>query len=925
MPRFVPVTLALALLLLPIAPAQARAASAHRVHVLPAASGLTSTQTTSGAISQVTLANGLKVIFKENHASPVVTWVVAYKVGSRNEGAGITGSAHLLEHMMFKGTKTLGKGQVAQILDRNGAESNAGTWTDWTRYFETYSADRLDLGLMIESARMRDALILDSERQSEMTVVRNELERGESDPNRLLYQSVYATAFKAHPYHHPTIGWRSDVEGVSTAQLKHFYDTYYQPNNAVAVMVGDFKTSDALALVHKYFDPIPKGPTPPQVYTVEEPQLGERRVTLRRRGETNLLQLAFHIPGVASKDIGPLLVLDTVLSSGVTSRMYQALVEKQVATSAWSDVGINKDPSLFRVGATLKPNGDHLTVERALQAQLDAIKATPVTAKELEKAKSQAEADYIYQNEGTQGLAFSLASYETQDHWQRAFQLLDEIRAVTADDLTRVSKSYLNVDNRTTAWYVATPDGPLPPANPSANAGKATVNGKRPEIHAPYAFERREVPVRTTTPPTRVVLPNGLTVIVLENDSSQTVNLDGFERAGSIEDPKDEQGLASAVSALLDAGTAKRDKLALAGDLEGASASVNFSSGTLNTGISGHWIAKDTDLALGALAEELMTPTFPQGELDKLKTRWLASIRQSEDQPSTRAGRAFSQLLYPQGHPFYVLDLDAQLAGVNKISRADLVNFHQRYFGPNHTTLVLVGKLKANTVIPKLQQLFASWPKAAGESLSEIPDAPLGQARRVVVSLPDKSNVEIRYGHTSPLKRKTPEYYAAQLANYVLGGDTLTGRLGLQLRDQMGLTYGVSSGFNAGLGGGAWRAGVTVNPANADTAIDALTNEVKRFLQGGITERELDFAKSAFIGGQAVGLASNAGMASSLATIELYGLGLDYWGRYGHLIHAVTVPAANLAARKLIHPDAANVVIVGPYVQGTGKPKAARP
>jgi zinc protease len=920
MTRFAPVALAVALILAPAAPVSARPHSAKHLQ----APALAVSQTISGAVSQVTLANGLKVIFKENHASPVVTWVVAYKVGSRNEGPGITGSAHLLEHMMFKGTKTLGKGQVAQILDRNGAESNAGTWTDWTRYFETYSADRLELGLMIESARMRDALILDSERQSEMTVVRNELERGESDPNRLLYQSLYSTAFKAHPYHHPTIGWRSDVEGVSTAQLKHFYDTYYQPNNAVAVMVGDFKTADALALVHKYFDVIPKGPTPPAVYTTEEPQLGERRVILRRRGETNLLQLGYHIPGVASKDIGSLLVLDTVLSSGVTSRMYQALVEKQIATSAWSDVGINKDPSLFRVGATLKPNGDHITVERALQAQLDAIKTTPVTAKELEKAKSQAEADYIYQNEGTEGLAFSLASYETQDHWQRAFSLLDDIKAVTADDLTRVCKTYLNVDNRTTAWYVATADGPMPP-NANSSSGQATVNGKRPEIHTPYAFERREVPVRKTIPPSRVVLPNGMTVIVLENDASQTVNLDGFERGGAIEDPQDEKGLASAVSALLDAGTAKRTKLQLAEDLEGASASVGFGAGTLTTSITGHWIAKDTDLALGALAEELMTPTFPQVELDKLKTRWLASIRQSEDQPSTRSARAFSQLLYPQGHPFYVLDQAAQLAGVNKITRDDMVAFHQRFFGPNHTTLVLVGKIKASTVVPKLEQLFKGWQAAPATATTEVPDAPLNKAQRVIVSMPDKSNVEIRYGHTSPVKRTSPDYYAALLANYVLGGDTLTGRLGLQLRDQMGLTYGVSSAFNAGMGGGAWRAGVTVNPANADTAITALTNEVKRFLAGGITQRELDFAKSAFIGGQAVGLASNAGMASSLASIELYGLGLDYWGRYPHLIHAVTAQAANQAARKLIHPELANVVIVGPYAPASATPKAAHP
>ncbi|MDB5101897.1 MAG: peptidase domain protein [Cyanobacteria bacterium RYN_339] len=904
--RLVPALLILAIAL----PAQARAPLSARP--APQASAILRVATPTGPVAEVTLANGLKVLLKENHASPVVSWVVSYKVGSRNEGPGITGSAHLLEHMMFKGTKTLGKGQVAQILDRNGANSNASTWQDWTRYFETYSSDRLELGLMIESARMRDALILDKERQSEMTVVRNELERGESDPNRQLYYAMFATAFKAHPYHHPTIGWRSDVEGVSTAQLKKFYDTYYQPNNAVAVLVGDFKLETALPLIHRYFDPLPKGPTPPTVHTIEEPQLGERRVVLRRRGQTNMLQLGFHIPAASSKDIAPLLVLDSVLSNGVTGRMYQALVEKKIATSAWTDVGVNHDPSLFRAGATLEPGADHLTVERALMTQLDGVKAAPVTALELAKAKSQAEADYVYENEGTQGVAFSLASYACIDRWQRGVQLLDEIKAVTAADLQRVAKSYLNADNRTVAWYVGTPDGPVPPAVSNMGGGKAEGKGKRGDIHAPYAFERHDAPPRHTIPPVRQTLSNGMVLITLENPESQTVALDGYVQGGSLEDPTDRMGAASATAALLDAGTAKRTKLQLAEDLEGRSISLGFSAGTTVTSLSGRCLAKDTDPLLGALAETLMTPTFPQAELDKLKQRWSASIRQAEDQPGTRASRAFSQLLYPPGHPFYVDELGKQLADVAALKREDLVAYHQRYHGPNKAVLVLVGKLKAADVASKLTTLFAGWPKAAGETPMHIANVPLGPGKRVVVAMPDKTNVDVRVGHATPLERTSPDYLAASLANFVLGGSTLTGRLGLKLRDEMGLTYGVSSGFSAGLGGGNWRAGVTVNPANVETAQGALAGELTRFLKDGLTGRELEFARSAFIGGQAVGLATNAGMAGSLSNIELYGLGLDYWARYPRLVRAVTVDAANQAARKLIHPDKLHTVIVGP-------------
>jgi zinc protease len=408
------------------------------------------------------------------------------------------------------------------------------------------------------------------------------------------------------------------------------------------------------------------------------------------------------------------------------------------------------------------------------------------------------------------------------------------------------------------------------------------------------------------------VLPNGMVLITLENPQSQTVALDGYVTGGSLEDPTDRQGVASAVAALLDAGTRKRTKLQLADDLETVSAGIGYSAGTTATNLSGHCLAKDTPTMLTALAETLMLPSFPQEELDKLKTRWSASIRQAEDQPGTRAGRAMSQLIYPPGHPFYIDEAAKQLADVAALRREDLVAFHQRYHGPNHTVLVLVGKLSSAEVAAKLQTLFAGWPAAPGATPLHVPDVPLAPARRVVVPMPDKTNVEVRVGHASPLTRTSPDYLPASLANYVLGGSTLTGRLGLKLRDELGLTYGVSSGFLAGLGGGNWRAGVTVNPANVEAARTAMAGELTRFLKDGVTARELEFARSAFIGSQAVGLATNAGMAGSLSGIELYGLGLDYWTRYPRLVRGVSVEAANAAARKLIHPDKLHTVIVGP-------------
>jgi zinc protease len=877
-----------------------------------AAPAVRTVQTQAGAVKEVVLANGLKVLLKENHAAPVVTWAVGYKVGSRNEPVGATGSAHLLEHMLFKGTKTLGKGQIARLLERNGADYNAFTDFDMTCYNETYSSDRLELGLMTEAARMRDALILDNERASEMTVVRNEMERGESDPGSVLWEEVTTTAFKSHPYHHPIIGWRADVENVPTKQLKGYYDAYYQPNNAVAVLVGDFNSADALKLIERYFGGFAKGAVQPSVYTQEETQLGERRITLERRGETNLLQLAYHIPQATHKDIPALMVLDTVLSSGITSRLYQAIVDKEIANSAWSNVGTYRDPNLFRVGATLKPGGSHAEVEKALEAQLELVKRAPISADELAKAKAQAEAGIIYQNEGTQGMAFQLAYWEAMGGWNHGFEVMKALQKITAADVQRVAKAYLTKDNRTVGWYVATADGPVPPQPKNAGSGKAAGSNTKAQQPKVMPFEARAFHPRKLTTPVRKVLANGLTVLVLPNESSQTVSVAGFIGAGGLLDPKGKSGLATAVASMLDNGTSKRTKLQLAGDLERVSASVGFSGGILSTTISGSMLAKDLDLGLTAMAEELRMPSFPETELAKMKHRWVDAIKQGEDDPSTRADRAFNHAVYPASHPYYELDPQDGIAEIEGLSVDDLKAFHSRYYGPNTTTLVVVGKVKPDAVVAKLEKLFDGW-KRAEEAKLVVPPVAAGAPKQVVVPMMDKTNVEILFGHAEGVKRKDPAYYATSLANDVLGGNTLTGRLGVKLRDEMGLTYGVYSSFGAGLGVGTWRASITVNPANADTAVKALRDEVNRFVTKGLTPQELAFAKSSFIGSQAQGLSTNGGMASSLSNIEFWGLGLDYWSRYPGLIQGVTLEQANAAARKLIAPAKANVVIVGPY------------
>ncbi len=424
------------------------------------------------------LANGLKVLLVENRVAPVVTLLVLYKVGSRNEAVGHTGATHLLEHMLFKGTPTFNKArntQIAATLQKIGADFNATTWYDRTNYFETVPSDQLDLAVRLEADRMRHSFIADADRQAEMSVVRNVLERGLNEPPLELDEAVYATAFREHPYHHPTIGWRADVENVPTARLKEFYDTFYQPNNATVILVGDFAPVPALALITEQFGMHPATRAPiPEVYTDEPAQEGERRIIVRRAGELAHVQIAHHTPAVlgqmnvlanetlaaraakppAANDIYALVVLAAALAHGLTSRLYQALVEPQLAISVTSNCDQFRDPGLFNIYATVKPGVAPQAVEEIMLQALARAGAAELPAAEVEKARRQILAQVAYNRDGTHNVAMQLSEAEAVADWRFYTDYATNIARVTAADVRRVALAYFHADNRTVGYFI---------------------------------------------------------------------------------------------------------------------------------------------------------------------------------------------------------------------------------------------------------------------------------------------------------------------------------------------------------------------------------------------------------------------------------------------------------------------------------------
>jgi len=416
--------------------------------VVPAA------EPTLGA-TEATLDNGLRVLVLEDHRSPVVSVQTWYRVGSRNERPGATGLAHFLEHMMFKGTPTHGKGEFARLVEQNGGQDNAFTTQDVTSYFVDIAADKVDMVLDLEADRMRHLLLDPKEIDSERQVVMEERRtRTEDDPDGLLSEELNSLAFKAHPYRWPIIGWMEDIKRINPTELRAFYDTYYQPNNALLVVVGDVKAPEVLDRIRQRFGEIPRGPAPPPVTAVEPPQIDQRRVVVRKAGaQLPVVDLGWHVPSHHSPDAPALELLSTILSEGRASRLYRKLVyERRLALGAGGDYSyFSRDPNLFWFYATPLPGQTPEALEEALLAEIELLKNEPVPEEELVRAKNQIEAGFVWRQDSVHSRASSLAEFELSGSWRLQGDFVPRMRAVTAADLLRVARLYFPPDRKNVA------------------------------------------------------------------------------------------------------------------------------------------------------------------------------------------------------------------------------------------------------------------------------------------------------------------------------------------------------------------------------------------------------------------------------------------------------------------------------------------
>lgn len=884
-------------------------------------------------VTETHLANGLTILTKEDHAAPVAYFSVYYKVGSRYEISGQTGLSHILEHMMFKGTHDLPPGSIAALFQKNGGEINAATSQDYTFYHELIAADRLELAIRIEADRMEGSAFDPVQLSHEMRVVRSELEGDANNPGWQLYNfALLPQAFEAHPYHWPVIGWIPDVEAVATnrAMIYKYYREHYMPNNATVIICGDFETKAAVALCQQYFGIYSAGNLEQHHITPEPAQTGERRVVLKRPGTIGEVLIGYHAPAVGAKDHYVMDVIAQVLSGGRSARLYQDLVEKGIAEGAGADNEDHKDPYLFTLDADDRAGVDNATVEKALEDEVTTLQTTPVTEGELHRAFNQIDAAFTYQNDSVSDQADQIGEYASiaPNGFHYIDDYLKRIHQTTPADIQRVAKEYFTLDNRTVASFEPQPIPPggtlgpppsgehfgvvAPITNPAQKAMLSELN---------HQFNSSTpVPLGKRPSPVRVILPNGMVVIVEENHAVHDVAITGSLRAGSMYDPDNKWGIADFTAGMLERGTTSKSALQLALTLESVGADVNIGASTEEAEFGGRCLTKDFGLTISTLADELRHPAFPADQLEELRGETLSGLEEAKQEAGgtggagTEAQIAFIDAMYPKGHPYWVPTLDQSEEAAKSITRDDLVSFYSNFYRPDTTILVIVGDVNAAQAIAAVKTAFGDWtnPNTPKPSLN-IPDVPVSASAPapIMITKAGESQTNILWGFPDELRRTDKDFYAATIMNFILGGSPLSARIGLNLRDREGLCYTSYSYFDAAHGAGPFTAFVGTNPMNAMRALAGLKQIVAQMRDQGATAQEVQDAKDYLTGAYPITLGTNSGVAQQLLVAQDYGLGLDYIEKRAGYYRGVTLSQVNATARNLLHPNQATLVISG--------------
>jgi len=856
------------------------------------------TPLSSGRFREARLDNGLRAIVLESEDSPIVATALAYGVGSGDEREGETGVSHLLEHMMFKGTRALARGEIDRRTQRAGGRNNAFTGHDATIYLFELAPDKLHVALEIEADRMRNCRLEPGDFASERSVVLEELKRDLDDPWGRLFREVEAALFVRHPYRNPIIGWRDDLERIGRDDLERHYATHYAPDNATLVVTGAARAARVLDAIRRRFGRIARGPARPARRAAEPAPIGEKRVEIRQDVESERLVVAGRGRPLSSGGLAAVDVLKSVLGSGLSSRLHQRLVERdRLATHVDAYHEPRREAGVFLVQAEAQAARDAGAIADALFDEMDALRERLVPDREVEKGKRLAFADFVFSQDTALERAIAIGHWSAVAGVESLRDYPRRLARVTARDVREAAREIFVRDGRVVG--ISRPEkglarGRSRPRPRSTARSRAYRTAPAPALtERPLAFER-------------AVLGNGLRVLVLPRRALPEAAVSLYVEGSRFLETDAKAGLSAVVGDLLDAGTRRRSAVEIAETIESVGGEIQTGS----EGVRARCLARDFGLALSLVAETAIEPAFRRAEFEKTRERLVSEIRAERDDALTLAQRAFDEIVF-RGHPFHrpPRGYERTLAALD---RTDCVRHHRRAFSPGNAILAIAGDVDPKAAIRAAAREFARW-KTGLPVPSPSPPRPLaGRVERFVRT--DREQEQILVGHLG-VRRTDPEFDALLVLDLVFGnGPGCSDRLNRRIRDELGLAYTVSGAITplSGSEPGRLLVHVGTSPEHRARALRVVFEELRRLRAEKPAAGEVEEAKEYLVGSFAFAFETAEQMAVRLLEIERFSLGSDYPSRFAAAVRAVAPDDVVRAARARIHPDRLAIVVAGP-------------
>ncbi|RZT31905.1 M16 family metallopeptidase [Cupriavidus agavae] len=885
--------------------------------------------TTVEGISEYRLPNGLRILLAPDDAQPTTTVNITYLVGSRHENYGETGMAHLLEHLLFKGTPSLPGRTIPTEFARRGMQYNGTTNQDRTNYFQTFAAsdDNLDWALRMEADRMVNSFVARPDLDSEMTVVRNEMEIGENNPMRMLQQQMYAAAYRWHNYGKAVIGARSDVERVGIDNLRAFYRRYYQPDNAVLVVTGQFDPARTLTRIEQAFGPIPR-PTRvlPAEYTVEPPQEGTREVSLTRSGDSRIVAAMYHVGPGAHPDMTALDMLSVILADTPGGRLERALVDTRKAAWQGSYFSTMKDPGVIVFAAGTSKDRPIEPVRDALIAAVESLATQPVTQEEVERARIRLRNGFEKTLNDPAAYGVALSGAIAKGDWRLFFIYRDRVESTTLADVQRVAENYFRPANRTVGQFIPG-DRPQLASIPAAPDVAALTQGYagKPAAQAVAAFD--PAPANIDAHTRRQTLPNGMQLALLPKPSrGGAVNGTLILRVGNLEALQGKSATGSLTAAMLDRGAGAFSRQQIADRLEALKANVAISGNAERLSVRFETRREHLPELMALLRTVLRMPTFPANELETLRASSIAGIESQRNQPGALAPNVLGRHgnPYRDGDPRYTPTFDESLAELRTVTLDDLRDFHARFYGAGHAQLALVGDFDADDAARQAAYLFGDWRAAVPFERVDRPFVEI-PGSQFTLNTAGKANAVFVASQPIDLVSDSPDYPLMLIASRVFGGTGMRSRLADRLRQRDGISYGVSSSVNVGALDRAGRFGLWAMyaPHNLPRLRRAVDEEMARFVRDGITAEELAEASNGLLEQGKISRTRDGALAGALANQAYLGRTMAHTAGIEARIRTATPEAVNAAIRRYLGPAMLSQAFAGDFDNAAaGQPAA---